>query len=234
VLSVLLWYTDSDYPFGIFWPLRCQFFFDIRILITPLVSFGHCVVCSSIHRFWLPLWYLLAIVSSALLRYKDSDYPFCIVWLLCCQFFFDIRILIIRLVSFGHCVVSSSSIYRFWLPLWYLLAIVLSVLLRYTYSDYPFGIFWPLCCQCFFDIRILITSLVSFGHYVVSSSSIYGFWLPLWYLLAIVLSVLIRYRDSDYSFGIFWPLYCQFFFDKRILITPLVSCGHYVVCSSSI
>jgi hypothetical protein len=66
------------------------------------------------------------------------------------------------------------------------------VLLRYTDSDYlplvsfvycvvcssiygfwlpPFGIFWPLYCL-FFDIRILITSL--------------------WYLLAIVLSVLLQ------------------------------------------
>jgi hypothetical protein len=41
------------------------------------------------------------------------------------------------------------------------LAIVLSVLLRYTDSDYPFGIFWSLCCLSFFDIRILITPLVS-------------------------------------------------------------------------
>jgi hypothetical protein len=81
---------------------------------------------------------------------------------LCCLFLFDIRILITPLVSFGHCVVCSSSIYGFWLPLWYLLAIVLSVLLRYTDSDYPFGIFWPLCCLFFFDIRILITPLVSF------------------------------------------------------------------------
>jgi hypothetical protein len=60
---------------------------------------------------------------------------------LCCLFFFDIRILITPLVSFGHCVVCSSSIYGFWLPLWYLLAIVLSFFLRYTDSDYPFGIF---------------------------------------------------------------------------------------------
>ena len=58
--------------------------------------------------------------------------------------------------------------------------------------------FWPLCCLFFFDIRILITSLVSCGHCVVCSSSIYGFWLPLWYLVAIVLSVLLRYTDSDY------------------------------------
>jgi hypothetical protein len=43
-LFVLLRYTDSDYSFGIFWPLYCLFFFNIQILITPLVSFGHCVV----------------------------------------------------------------------------------------------------------------------------------------------------------------------------------------------
>jgi hypothetical protein len=52
------WYTDSDCSFGIFWSLCClihRFWFplwyllvivlsDIQILITPLVSFGHCVV----------------------------------------------------------------------------------------------------------------------------------------------------------------------------------------------
>ena len=48
-----------------------------------------------------------------------------------------------------------SSVYGFWLPLWYL---------RCTDYDYLFGIF---------GIRIMITSLVS---------SVYGFWLPLWYL----------------------------------------------------
>jgi hypothetical protein len=100
-------------------------------------------------------------------------------WPLCCLFFSNIRILITPLVSFGHCAVCSSSIYGFWLPLWYLLAIVLSVHLRYTDSDYPFGIFWPLCCLFIFDIRILITPLVSFGHCAVCSSSIYEFWLPL-------------------------------------------------------
>jgi hypothetical protein len=42
--------------------------------------------------------------------------------------------------------------------IWYLLAIVLSVLLQYTDSDYPFGIFWSLCCLSF-NILILITPL---------------------------------------------------------------------------
>ena len=100
--------------------------------------------------------------------------------------------------SFDHCAVCSSSIYGFWLPLWYLqtllMTIVLSVLLLFTDSDYPCGIFklffWPLCCLFFFDLRILITPLVSsnssFGHCVVCSSSIYGFWLPLWYLQTVL------------------------------------------------
>jgi hypothetical protein len=48
-----------------FWPLYCLFF-DWRLLITSNVSFGHCIVCSSIDGFWLPLWYLLVIVLSVL------------------------------------------------------------------------------------------------------------------------------------------------------------------------
>ena len=219
-------------PFGIFWSLCCLFFFYLRHLITlwyllatvlsvlllftasdyPLVSFGHCVVCSSsIYGIWLPFgifwslcclfffylqhpithWYLLATVLSVLL-FRASDYS---------------------LVSFGHCVVCSSSIYGIQLPLWYLLATVLSVLLLFTASDYPFGIFWPLCCLFFFYLRHLIT---------------------LWYLLATVLSVLLLSTASDYPFGIFWPLCCLFFFYLRRPITPLVSFVHCVVCSSSI
>ena len=234
VLSDLLRFTDSDYSFGVFWLLCCVTFFDLQILITHLVSLGHCVVSPSIYRFWLPLWYLLAIVSSDRLRITDSDYTFGIFWPLCFLTFFDLQILITPLVSFGHCVVWPSSFYRFWLLLWYLLAIVLSDLLRFTDSDYSFGAFWPLCCVTFFDLQIMITSLVSFGHCVVCSSLIYWFWLPLWYLLAIVLSDLLRFTDSDYLFGIFWPLCCLTFFDLQILITPLLSFGHCVVCPSSI
>jgi hypothetical protein len=45
LLSVLL-FTASDNSFGIFWPLCCLSFY-LRLLITHLVSFGHCVVCPS-------------------------------------------------------------------------------------------------------------------------------------------------------------------------------------------
>jgi hypothetical protein len=230
------------------WPLCCLFFFDKRILITPLAivlsvllwytdsdyTFGHCVVCSSlIYGFWLHLWPLCCL----LLWYTDYNYTFghCVVcsslkygfwlhlWPLCCLFFFDIRILITPLISFCLCVVCSSLIYGFWLHLWYLVVLVLSVLLWYTDSDYTFGILWPLCCLVLFNMRILIPPLVSCGHCFVSSSLIYGFWLHHWYLVTIVVSVLLWYTDSDYTFGILWPLRCLIFFDIRILITPLVS-----------
>jgi hypothetical protein len=46
------------------------------------------------------------------------------------------------------------------------------------------------------------------GHCIVCPSSIYGFWLLLWYLLVIVLFVLLPFTASDYSFGILWSLYC--------------------------
>ena len=190
--------------------------FYLRLLITPLVSCGHCIVCPSIYDFWLPLWYLVAIVLSVLL-FTTSDYHFGILWPLYCLSFY-LRLLITTLVSCGHCIVCPS-IYGFWLPLWYLVAIVLSVLL-FTASDYHFGILWPLYCLSF-SLRLLITHLVSGSHCIVCPS-IYGFWLPLWYLMAIVLSVLL-FTASGYLFGILWPLYCLSFY-LRLLITTLVSC----------
>ena len=97
--------------------------------------------------------------------------------------------------------VCSSSIYGFWLLLWYLLSIVLSVLLRYKVSDYSFGIFCLLCCL-FFDIRFLITPLVSFVYCVVCSSSIYWFWWALWYLQTLLRMIdnipTENYRLSNY------------------------------------
>ena len=184
---------------GIFWPLYCLFFCDLQLLIISLVSFDHCIVCSSvIYSFWLSDWCLLTIVLSVLLWFTSSDY--------------------LIEVSFDHCIVCSSVIYSFWLSHWYLLTIVLYVLLWFTASDYLIGIFWPLYCLFFFDLLLLIISLVSFDHCIVCSSLIFGFWLSHWYLLAIVLSVLLWFMASDYLICIFWPLYCLFFFDLQLLI----------------
>ena len=140
-----------------------------RLLFACLsFSFDHCVVCTSFCPFRLTI--VLSVHFSVLF-----------VWPLCCMYIFDLRLLIIPLVSL---------IYGLWLPFWYL---------WFTASDYPFGIF---------DLRLLITPLVSliyafdypFGIFdlrlVITPlvSLIYGLWLPLWYLW---------FTASDYPFGIF-------------------------------
>ena len=154
---------------------------------------------------------------SVLLRL--TAYPFGIFWSWCCLYFCDWRLT--PLVSFGHDVVSTSSVDG--LPLWHLLVMMLSVLLRLT--AYPFGIFCSWCCLYFCDWQL--TPLVSLDHDVVCTSSIDG--LPFWYLLVRMLSVLLRL--TAYPFGIFWS-WCCLYFDRQL--TPLVSFGYDVVCTSSI
>ena len=192
----VVWYTDSDCPFAIFWSLCCPIYgfwlplwfvlvivlSDIQILISPLVSFGHCVV-----------WY------------TDSDYPFGIFWSLCCLIYgfwlplcyflvivlSDIRILIAPLLSFGHCVVwytdSDFPLVSFG-----------HCVVRYTDSNCPFAIFWSLCCLIY---RFWLPLCMFWSLCCL----INRFWLPLWYLLVIVLS------------------------DIQILIAPLLFFGHCVV-----
>jgi predicted nucleic acid-binding Zn ribbon protein len=143
---------------------------------------------------WILITSLLVIVLSVLLRFMDSDY-----------------------LPFGHCVVCSSSIYGFWLP--------------------PF---WSLCCLCkahngtasfdferswwrLFQKRVVCTK---FDIYVLIIFTCNQFLITVkkewcFYFCYFVLSVLLRFTDSDYPFGIFWPLCCLFFFDLWILITSL-------------
>ena len=234
VSSVLLRFMPSDYPFGVFWPLYRLSYFDLCLLITTLVSVGHCIVCRTLmYAFWLPLCYMLAIVSSVLLRFMPSAFHIGIFWPLYRLSYFDLCLLITPLLYVGHCIVCPS-ICAFWLPLCYMLAIVSSVLLRFMPSDYPFGVFWPLYRLSYFDLCLLITTLVSVGHCIVCRTLMYAFWLPLCYMLAIVSSVLLRFMPSDYLFGICWTLYRLSYFDLCLLITPLVSFGQCIVCPTLI
>ena len=260
VLSVLL-FTASDYPFVIFWPLYCLSFY-LRLPITPLLSCGHCIVCPSIYDLRLPLCYILIIVLSVLLFTASDypfvilwslyclsfylrlpitpllSFGHCIV----CPSIYGFRLLLCYLVVIVLSVLLfTASDYPFGI-----LVIVLSVLL-FTVSDYPFVIFWSLYCLSFylrlpitplvfcslyclsFYLRLPITPLLSFGHCIVCPS-IYGFRLPLCYLVVIVLSVLL-FTASDYPFVFFWSLYCLSFY-LRLPITPLLSCGHCIVCPS--
>jgi hypothetical protein len=49
---------------SVFWPLYCLFFCLLAIVLSVLLSFGHCTVCFSIYGFWLPLWYLQALLIN--------------------------------------------------------------------------------------------------------------------------------------------------------------------------
>jgi hypothetical protein len=71
--------------------------------LSVLLSFGHCVVCSSVF------------------------------WPLCCLFFCLLAIVLSVLLSFGHCAVCSSVFWPLCCLFFCLLAIVLSVLLRYIW-----------------------------------------------------------------------------------------------------
>ena len=51
-------------------------------------------------------------------------------------------------------------------------------------------------CVCFVD-RFLSFCTFSFGHCVVCSSSIYGFWLPLWYLQTLFTVNLEKLKVQD-------------------------------------
>jgi hypothetical protein len=79
--------------------------------------------------------------------------------------------------------------------------IVLSVLLLFTVSDYLFGTF-----------KLLFVLVPFFFCHCIVCHSIYGFWLPLWYLQASL---------CPCAFFLL-SLYCLSFFYLRLLITFLV------------
>ena len=125
-------------------------------------------------------------------------------------------------LSFVHWV-FCPSLYGLWWTL-SLLSIGMSVLLLFMASDDPF-LFGPLGCLSF-SLWPLMTPL-SLVHWVVSPSSLYGLWWPL-FLLSIGLSVPLFMASDEPIF--FCPLGCLSF-SLWPLMTPL-SFVHWVVCPS--
>jgi hypothetical protein len=108
------------------------------LLIAPLVSFGHCIVRPSIYGFGLPLCYILAIVLS-----PTSIYAFWLPHTLAKRYQMGNQKAYIKVGQTIHWPRDNKGVIRR-LPLWYLVAIVSSVLLRLMPSDYHFGIIWSL------------------------------------------------------------------------------------------
>ena len=106
--------------------------------------------------------------------------------LVLCVCFVD-RYLSICTFSFGRCVICSSSIYIFWLPLWYLQTLPINsyhyINSTHNYTKIvvcPFVLFLlaivlSVCSSSIYGIWLLLWYLLTSGHCVVCSSSIYGF-----------------------------------------------------------
>ena len=211
LLTTVLYFlrTASEYHICIFWPLSYTSY--LRLLNTTFVSFDHCLVLPT-YGFWLPLLYLLTTVLYFLLTLPittfvsfdhrlvlptyASDYHFCIFWLISCISY--LRLLITTFVSFDHRLVLPT--YCFWIPHLYLLTTVLFFLL--TASEYHICIFWPPSFTSY--LRLLITTFVSFDHYLVFPT-----------------------YASDYHICIFWPPSCTSYL--RLLNPTFVSFDHCLV-----
>ena len=74
----------------------------------------------------------------------------------------------------------------------------------------------------YYRIVLVVEEPLTLPEYLISSRGISGGRV----IRSLVLCV---YLVDRCLYFFFWPL-CCLFFDIQIMITPLVSCGHYVVC----
>jgi hypothetical protein len=138
----------SDYRFGILWPLYCLSSCNLWLLITALVSCGHCIVSPAVvYGFWFPLWYLVPIVLSLITARETIQWPQ--------DTKAEIRSHKLQLERQynGHKIPKRKS----------------------EAINYGFGILWPLYCLSSCNLWLLITALVSCGHCIVSPAVVYGF-----------------------------------------------------------
>jgi hypothetical protein len=122
------------------------------------------------------------------------DIVLLLLWGSCCSSFSFVCndwYIIVCPFPLGHCVVHPSSIYNFWITLWYLQTFLTE---GYQILNIKFAwwIYSYLCCGvhvarslvlcvCFVDICLFFCSSL-LGHCVVCSSFIYDFWITLRHL----------------------------------------------------
>jgi hypothetical protein len=132
-------------------------YFNVCLLITPLLYVGHCIVYpTSMYIFWLPHWFLLAIVSSVLLQCISSDYHIGISGINRSRTYDTMANRYQRSnqkasIEVGHTIQWPTDTKG----------------VRFMPSGYHIGIFWQLYRLSYFDLCLLITTLVSVGHCIV-------------------------------------------------------------------
>ena len=96
--------------FFFFWSLCYLSFCLLVIVLSVLLSFGHCAICPSV--FW-SLCYLsfclLVIVLSVLLSFGHCAICPSVFWSLCYLSFCLLVIVLSVLLSFGHCAICPST-----------------------------------------------------------------------------------------------------------------------------
>jgi hypothetical protein len=166
----LFTYTGTKHDFYIIWYLyRLAVMRRLPLVEQELLTFPKhmrsLMYCLSFFLFLLVIVYCL---SSDLLLWNlqfilSSKYPF--IWVIRNNLSW-------RWLRTYH---SFILVYPMTLPMW-IMSNLLSLQLLYC----------NFTCSMFCSFTCLISNTIStacyFGHYVVCSTSIYGFWLPLWYL----------------------------------------------------
>ena len=115
------------------------------------------------------------------------------------------------------CHTCSVIIFTFWFfPRWWFITEFIARVIRLVQLGYTL-------------LRALVPSQ---GHYSFHSFRLltdfvclytYAFWLSLFKLVRSSVILLLSLFVDRCSFFFFWPSYCQFFFDLRHLIAPLIS-----------
>jgi hypothetical protein len=126
----------TAYPFGISWSWCCMYICHWQL--TPLVSFGHDVICTSSINTYHIMTKRYQRGKPSIAEVQTTSWPINTKGI--SRQSKKYRQHHDQKIPRGkrHDVVCTSSIDG--LPLWYLLVMMLSVLVRLT--AYPFGIFW--------------------------------------------------------------------------------------------
>jgi hypothetical protein len=135
----VVYYLHSQLPVE---TCTCSFFISRLDRFYLCFCSSYSATCRNMHLFTLPVFNGVRVTQCLVLSvcFVDRGLSFCSF-------------------SFGHCVVGSSSIYRFWLPLWYLQTL-LAILINVSYAHlniaqilqcfacYSLNICFVLICVC--------------------------------------------------------------------------------------
>ena len=123
-----------------------------RCLSFYTFSFGHCVVCPSIYRFWLPLWYLQTLLITSYFSQHSvllakmhilKIWPFLVITGIEILFnvciYYNIIIIVFKVLQrypIGHCHTIYSGGGTSWFILGYIQVSIIQIVLHWSKTLY--------------------------------------------------------------------------------------------------